>query len=60
MIVNISFNIREEPIVCSPKDAIRCFMGTQLDLLVMENYLIYKREQNSDLFEDCKNKYKLD
>ncbi len=45
LIVNTSFNVRGEPIVCTPKDAYRCFMRTQMDYLVMENCLIDKQEQ---------------
>jgi carbamoyltransferase len=45
VIINTSFNIRGEPIVCTPKDAYRCFMVTNIDVLVMENLLLYKEEQ---------------
>ncbi|NIP23124.1 MAG: hypothetical protein GWN67_05670 [Phycisphaerae bacterium] len=45
VIINTSFNIRGEPIVCSPEDAYRCFMATNMDVLVMENHLLYKEEQ---------------
>jgi len=45
VIINTSFNIRGEPIVCSPEHAYRCFMGTNMDVLVMENHLLYKEEQ---------------
>jgi carbamoyltransferase len=45
VIINTSFNIRGEPIVCSPEHAYRCFMATNMDVLVMENYLLYKEEQ---------------
>ena len=45
VIINTSFNIRGEPIVCSPEDAYRCFMATNMDVLVMENQLLYKQEQ---------------
>tara|TARA_A100001035_G_C27764628_1_gene493003 strand:- start:1405 stop:1911 length:507 start_codon:yes stop_codon:yes gene_type:complete len=44
-IVNTSFNVRGEPIVCSPKDAFRCFMRTEMDILVLQNQLIFKNEQ---------------
>ena len=60
VIVNTSFNIRGEPIVCTPTDAFRCFMGTDLDLLVIGNYLLKKEDQDYQLAEDYKNKYKLD
>ena len=46
MLVNTSFNVRGEPIVCTPEDAINCFMSTNLDVLVLENCLIYKSDQN--------------
>ncbi|MHC4105588.1 MAG: carbamoyltransferase family protein, partial [Planctomycetota bacterium] len=45
IIINTSFNIRGEPIVCSPEHAYRCFMATNMDILVMENQLLYKEEQ---------------
>ena len=44
-IVNTSFNVRGEPIVCTPQDAYRCFMRTEMDILVLQNQLLYKREQ---------------
>jgi carbamoyltransferase len=46
MLVNTSFNVRGEPIVCSPQDAFRCFMHTGLDLLVIGNFMIWKDQQN--------------
>jgi carbamoyltransferase len=45
VIVNTSFNVRGEPIVCTPEEAYRCFMRTQIDVLVLENCLLYKAEQ---------------
>ena len=45
VIVNTSFNVRGEPIVCTPQDAYRCFMRTEMDILVLENYILYKEEQ---------------
>jgi carbamoyltransferase len=45
VIVNTSFNVRGEPIVCSPEDAYRCFMRTEIDLLVLGNHLVYKVDQ---------------
>jgi SAM-dependent methyltransferase len=45
VLVNTSFNIRDEPIVCTPEDAYRCFMGTEMDLLVMGNILLRKADQ---------------
>ena len=48
MLVNTSFNVRGEPIVCTPADAYRCFMNTGLDVLVLENHLLLKTEQSPD------------
>jgi carbamoyltransferase len=45
VLINTSFNVRGEPIVCSPEDAYRCFMRTEMDLLVLENALLIKAEQ---------------
>ncbi len=45
VIVNTSFNVRGEPMVCSPEDAYRCFMRTDMDLLVLENFLLEKSAQ---------------
>ena len=44
-----SFNVRGEPIVCTPEDAFRCFMGTEIDLLVAENCVLRKEEQDPRL-----------
>lgn len=60
IIVNTSFNIRGEPIVCSPTDAFKCFMGTEIDILVIENYFLEKNKQNIDLINKFKNQYVLD
>ncbi len=49
ILVNTSFNVRGEPIVCTPKDAYRCFMKTEMDFLVMEDILLDKRAQNGNL-----------
>jgi carbamoyltransferase len=45
MVVNTSFNVRGEPVVCTPKDAYLCFMRTEMDYLVLENYLLAKNDQ---------------
>jgi carbamoyltransferase len=45
VIVNTSFNVRGEPIVCTPEDAYRCFMRTEMDYLVVENFLLAKTAQ---------------
>lgn len=60
VLVNTSFNVRGEPVVCSPEDAFRCFMGTELDVLVVGNAILFKAKQNSSLFADYKAKYELD
>jgi carbamoyltransferase len=49
LIVNTSFNVRGEPIVCTPEDAFRCFMGTDIELLVVGNCLLRKEDQNPAL-----------
>ena len=60
VVVNTSFNVRGEPIVCTPEDAFRCFMGTELDLLVVGNCVLKKEKQSKTLIEDYKDKYELD
>ena len=61
IVVNTSFNVRGEPIVCSPDDAYRCFMRTKMDYLVMGNYLFDKKEQpNWDKADNWKEEFKLD
>lgn len=61
VIVNTSFNVRGEPIVCTPEDAYRCFMRTDMDILVMENCVLIKEEQDNFVDnEDWKEKYELD
>ena len=46
ILVNTSFNVRGEPLVCSPEDAYKCFMGAKLDILVVGNYLLKKNKQH--------------
>jgi carbamoyltransferase len=60
VLVNTSFNVRGEPIVCSATDAFNCFMGTDLDILVCNNFILHKDNQNKDLLNEYKNKYELD
>ena len=60
ILINTSFNIRGEPIVCEPKDAFNCFMGTNLDILVIENFVLYKDNQSQKLIENYKERYRLD
>ena len=60
IVVNTSFNVRGEPIICSPKDAFKCFMGTQLDMLAIGNFLLIKDEQNASMIENYEDRYELD
>ena len=60
VIVNTSFNVRGEPIVCSVEDAFNCFMGTNLDILVIEDFILLKDQQDRSLIKDYKNKFELD
>ena len=60
VLVNTSFNVRGEPIVCSIEDAFNCFMGTNLDILVIEDFVLFKENQSNSLTGDYKNKFELD
>jgi carbamoyltransferase len=60
VLVNTSFNVRGEPIVCTPEDAFRCFMGNELDLLVVGNCVLRKPEQNPALKQDYSSAFELD
>ena len=60
VIVNTSFNVRGEPIVCNVEDAFRCFMGTELDILVIGNKFLIKENQKKELKDIYKDKYELD
>jgi carbamoyltransferase len=60
VLVNTSFNVRGEPIVCTPEDAFRCFMGTDLDMLAIENCILRKHEQPQSLRLDYKNAFAPD
>jgi carbamoyltransferase len=60
IIVNTSFNVRGEPIVCTPSDAFKCFMGTELDVLAIGDYVLYKKQQDKALKENYKKSYELD
>jgi carbamoyltransferase len=60
VLVNTSFNVRGEPIVCTPEDAFRCFMGNELDVLVVGNCVLAKQEQNQDLKQDYSQAFDLD
>ena len=60
IVVNTSFNVRGEPIICTPTDAFRCFMGTDMDVLSVGNYILYKEEQDQTLKENYEEHYELD
>ena len=60
LVLNTSFNVRGEPIVCSPKDAFKCFMGTELDIIVIGNYLLKKKDQNKLLKKNYQKSYEID
>jgi carbamoyltransferase len=60
-VVNTSFNVRGEPIVCTPEDAYRCFMRTEMDVLVLENQLLLKEEQpQRNQNQNWKDEFELD
>ena len=60
ILVNTSFNIRGEPIVCSVEDAFTCFMGTNLDILAIGNFLLFKEDQNKKFSINYKKEFELD
>jgi carbamoyltransferase len=60
LLVNTSFNVRGEPIICTPTDAFKCFMGTELDILAVGNYLLIKSDQNERTKSSYFDKYALD
>jgi carbamoyltransferase len=60
VIVNTSFNVRGEPIVCTPEDAFRCFMGTEIEVLVAGDCYLIKADQDPKLTRDYKNAFELD
>ena len=60
LVVNTSFNVRGEPIICSPDDAFRCFMGTDLDVLAIGNFLLKKEDQDKNLKLNYEQLYELD
>jgi carbamoyltransferase len=60
VLVNTSFNVRGEPIVCTPEDAFRCFMGSEIETLVIGNCVLQKEEQNQALKLDYKHAFELD
>ena len=60
VIVNTSFNIRGEPIVCTPEDALRCFMGTEIEVLVVGNCFLRREAQDPSLKQDYRHCFELD
>jgi len=60
VVVNTSFNVRGEPIVCTPEDAFNCFMGTEMDVLAIGNLILRKSAQDPNLAKDYKHAFKLD
>ena len=60
VLVNTSFNVRGEPIVCTPEDAFKCFIGTELDVLVVENLYMEKEDQDMDLRQAYEAVFELD
>ena len=60
VVVNTSFNVRGEPLVCSPEDAFRCFMGTEIEVLVVGNCLLRKEDQDPALKLNYEQAFELD
>ena len=60
ILVNTSFNVRSEPIVCTPEDAFRCFMGTEIDMLVVGNAVLRKHDQDPALKTDYRDRFEVD
>ena len=60
ILVNTSFNIRGEPIVCTATDAFKCFMGTEIDVLAIGHFILYKKDQKASLNKNYQNDYDLD
>ena len=60
VLVNTSFNVRGEPIVCTPEDSFNCLMGTEIEFLVVGNAIMRKEDQDPALIKDYKNAYELD
>ena len=60
VLVNTSFNVRGEPIVCTPEDAFRCFMGTEMETLVIGDCVLQKADQDADCEIAYYNKFELD
>ena len=60
VLVNTSFNVRGEPIVCTPTDAFRCFMGTEIEMLAIGNCILHKDKQNPKLKTNYQEEFELD
>ena len=61
VLINTSFNVRGEPIVCTPDDAYRCFMRTEMDVLVLEDHILFKEDQPAwDQTDDWRDEFVLD
>ena len=60
LVVNTSFNVRGEPIICTPTDSFKCFMGTEIDVLAVGNFVLYKEQQDEALRENYEERYDLD
>jgi len=60
LVVNTSFNGRGAPIICTPTDAFKCFMGTEMDVLAVGNYVPHKEQQDEALKENYEEHYELD
>lgn len=60
VVANTSFNVRGEPIVCTPEDAFRCFMGTDIEFLAVGDHVLYKDEQDPNLRVNYKDQFELD
>ena len=60
VVANTSFNVRGEPIVCTPEDAFHCFMGCEMEVLIIGNLILYKEDQDPTLIVNYKDAFKLD
>jgi carbamoyltransferase len=60
IVINTSFNVRGEPIICTPTDAFKCFMGTKLDMLSVGNYMLLKENQKETLMKNYETRFELD
>ena len=58
--MNTSFNVRGEPVVCSPEDAFNCFMGTGIEVLIIGNCILEKKEQGQSLLKNYTQQYEPD